>query len=346
MRLLFITRNFPPQTGGMEQYSWNLYRMLEQKTETDLLANTGNKRMLPIFLFRVFATLLFKGRRYSHIHLGDGVLAIAGLWAKLFSRARITITIHALDVTYDNPVYQAMIRFCLKRLDGVVCVSNYTKRECLARGVPANKCRVIPNGLDLTDMPTADNELTKSLINKFGLADKKVLVSVGRLIRRKGMRWFVREVMPVLPPEYELLIAGDGPDRKAIEAAIVEAQISSRVTLLGSVDAQTKACLYTLAELFVMPNIALDGDSEGFGISIIEAGFYGVPCIGARLQGIPDAVIDGKTGTLVKSGDAAGFRQAILDAGFDRNLVSETVRRQFDWSRLIDDYLEFFQLAG
>ena len=343
MRLLFITRNFPPQTGGMEQYSWNLYQMLRQKTGTDLLANTGGKFMLPLFMFRVFIVLVFKGRRYSHIHLGDGVLAIAGLWAGLFSRARITITIHALDVTYSNPVYQVLIRFCLKRLDGVICVSDFTKHECLVRGVPENRCRVIPNGLDLADMPAADSALTKQLVDRFELANKTVLLSVGRLIRRKGMRWFISEVLPGLPENYVLLIAGDGSERNAIQRVVNERQLISRVVLLGSVDAKTKACLYSIADIFVMPNVEIGGDSEGFGISIIEAGYYGTPCIGARLQGIPDAVIDGKSGTLVESGDAAGFRQAILDAKFDRTLVSEAVRQQFDWSRLIDDYMEFFQ---
>ena len=343
MRLLFITRNFPPQTGGMEQYSWNLYQMLRQKTGTDLLANTGGKFMLPLFMFRVFIVLVLKGRRYSHIHLGDGVLAIAGLWASLFSRARITITIHALDVTYNNPVYQVLIRFCLKRLDGAICVSNFTKRECLARGVTENRCRVIPNGLDLADMPVADDVLTKHLVDRFELANKKVLLSVGRLIRRKGMLWFISEVLPGLPEDYVLLIAGDGPERNTIQSVINERQLTSRVVLLGSVDSKTKACLYSFADIFVMPNIVIGGDSEGFGISIIEAGYYGTPCIGARLQGIPDAVIDGKTGTLVESGDATGFRQAILDARFDRTAVGEAVRQQFDWSRLIDDYMDFFQ---
>ena len=327
----------------MEQYSWNLYQMLRQKTGTDLLANTGGKFMLPLFMFRVFIVLVFKGRRYSHIHLGDGVLAIAGLWAGLFSRARITITIHALDVTYSNPVYQVLIRFCLKRLDGVICVSDFTKHECLVRGVPENRCRVIPNGLDLADMPAADSALTKQLVDRFELANKTVLLSVGRLIRRKGMRWFISEVLPGLPENYVLLIAGDGSERNAIQSVVNERQLISRVVLLGSVDAKTKACLYSIADIFVMPNVEIGGDSEGFGISIIEAGYYGTPCIGARLQGIPDAVIDGKSGTLVESGDAAGFRQAILDARFDRTAVGEAVRQRFDWSRLIDDYMDFFQ---
>jgi len=345
MHLLFITRNFPPQTGGMEQYSWNLYQALGKNTDAVLMANTGGKRRLPLFLLRVFAALVLKGHRYSHIHLGDGVLAIVGLWARLFSHARITITIHALDITYSNPVYQALIRFCLKRLDGVVCVSNFTRSECLARGVAGNRCRVIPNGLDLSDMPLADNTTKKNLIDQYGLANKKILLSVGRLIRRKGISWFISEVLPGLSEEYVLLVAGDGPERNAIERAIVDRQLMSRVVLLGSVDAGTKACLYSLANIFVMPNIEIDGDSEGFGISIIEAGFYGTPCIGARLQGIPDAVIDGETGTLVRSGDAAGFRRAILETKYERAAVSETVRRHFDWSRLIDDYLEFFQLT-
>ena len=327
----------------MEQYSWNLYRLLKQKTGTDLLANTGGKFMLPLFIFRVFIVLALRGHRYSHIHLGDGVLAIAGLWARFFSRARITITIHALDVTYSNPVYQALIRFCLKRLDGVICVSDFTKRECLARGVAESRCRVIPNGLDLAEMPVADDALTNRLVDRFELANKKILLSVGRLIRRKGMRWFISEVLPGLPEDFILLIAGDGSERNAIQSVINERQLTSRVVLLGSVDAKTKACLYSFADIFVMPNIEIGGDSEGFGISIIEAGYYGTPCIGARLQGIPDAVIDGKTGTLVESGDATGFRNAILDARFDRTAVSEAVRQQFDWSRLIDDYIEFFQ---
>jgi glycosyltransferase involved in cell wall biosynthesis len=343
MRLLFITRNFPPQTGGMEQYCWNLYRKLKERTDTELLANTGGKRLLPFFLLRVFVMIVFRGYRFSHIHLGDGVLAIVGVWAKLFSKARITITIHALDVTYNNRFYQWLIRCCLKRLDGVVCVSDFTRRECLARGVAADRCRVIPNGLDLDDMPVADNELVSRLVAQYKLDGKKVLLSVGRLIRRKGMHWFIEEILLALPVDYVLLIAGDGPERTAIEAAIADRQLSSRAFLLGKVDAPTKACLYSLADLFVMPNIQIGGDSEGFGISIIEAGFYGTACIGTRLQGIPDAVVEGKTGVLVNSGDTAGFRQAILDARFERSKVSETVRQHFDWSRLIDDYMDFLQ---
>jgi len=346
MRVLFITRNFPPQTGGMEQYSWNLYRTLKKKTGTDLLANIRGKMFLPFFMLKVFLVLVIRGRRYTHIHLGDGVLAIAGLWARLFSRAKISVTIHALDVTYTNPVYQALIRFCLKRLDEVICVSRYTKRECLARGVRENRCHVIPNGLELGDMPAADESLTKELVNRYELSNRKILLSVGRLIKRKGMPWFIGEVLPDLPDEYILLIAGDGPERNAIENIIAQRQLSSRVVLLGRVDSKTKACLYSLADLFVMPNIELNGDSEGFGISIIEAGYYGSPCIASRLQGIIDAVFEGKTGTLVESGNAAKFQHAILNAKFERSQVSEMVQQQFDWAKLIDRYLDIFQRTG
>ena len=212
----------------------------------------------------------------------------------------------------------------------------------MARGVPEEKCRVIPNGLELAELPKANTGRMSELVTEYELENKRVLLAVGRLIRRKGIRWFVSKVMPALPRDYVLLIAGNGPEKYVIESAIAEQGLSRRVFLLGSVDSRTKACLYSLAEIFVMPNIQLDGDSEGFGISIIEAGSYGTPCIGARLQGIPDAVIEGKSGSLVTAEDAPGFKQAIQGARFDRATVSETVRQHYDWSKLIADYMEFF----
>lgn len=342
MKLLFITRNFPPQVGGMEQYSKSLYQALRKHVDVDLRINKKGRSGLPLFFVGTAIWLLINGRKYSHIHFGDGVLAPLALWVKWFSFAKVSCTIHALDITYSNWLYQKIVPTFLRKLDKIICVSDYTRSQCVKRGIKESLTDVIPNGINLSDLVAKNPEQTDLLNKTFHLANRKTLVSVGRLIKRKGHAWFISEVMPLLPQNYVLLIAGDGPEKGHIQSVIKKYNLGERVHLLGLVNQQQKAALYTVADLFVMPNIKVDGDAEGFGISIIEATGFGTPCIASRLEGITNAIVEHQTGSLVESGNPHAFSEAILADNFDRNNVATITQATYDWESIVLKYLKTF----
>ncbi len=131
-----------------------------------------------------------------------------------------------------------------------------------------------------------------------------MLLTVGRLVKRKGAAWFVANVLPKLPEDVTYVVAGEGPDQANLDSAIASAGQGSRVLHLGVLEDDTRDALYRRADAFVMPNIVVPNDVEGFGLVSLEAAVRDTPVIAADLQGIPEAVHDGANGFLVPPGDA------------------------------------------
>jgi glycosyltransferase involved in cell wall biosynthesis len=92
--------------------------------------------------------------------------------------------------------------------------------------------------------------------------------------------------------------------------------------------------------MFIMPNITVPGDVEGFGIVAIEAGSCGLPVIASNLQGIRDAVLDGQSGILVEERNANAYMTAIQNMQLDREQIRTTVISTFNWATIYDQYYE------
>jgi glycosyltransferase involved in cell wall biosynthesis/SAM-dependent methyltransferase len=345
--LLLVARSYPPRIGGLERYAHDLHASMREIMDVELLENHRARWLLPMFALRVLWFILFR-RRFAHIHFCDGALAPVGLAARIVTGARVSITIHALDIIYARFMYQALVPPCVRRLDRVVCVSRFTRDECVRRGVDAGRCEVIPNGVPLPSAAVAGSAESGTVERRIGVAleGRTVLISICRLIPRKGIAWFVREVMPQLPERYVYVVAGEGPERAAIEREIIRQRLGERVVMIGNVGEAEKQRLFALAHLYVMPNLAVAGDAEGFGISIIEAGANGIAAVAARVDGIPDAIVEDRSGSLVPPGDAAAFAAAIVGADFSADEVRRAVMERFDWKVLRGRYLELFGGTG
>jgi len=178
-------------------------------------------------------------------------------------------------------------------------------------------------------------------------ADAFLLVTVGRQVRRKGFVWFIENVMPKLPDRVVFWLAGDGPERQSIEAAIKRTDLGKRVCCLGKISETQLVDLYRRGDLFVMPNIVVPGDMEGFGIVMLEAGACGLPTLAADLEGIRDVIDEGVNGWFAPTEDADAFAariQTLLDdpdslreAG-DR--TAEYVTSAFRWDTAAQRYLD------
>jgi phosphatidylinositol alpha-1,6-mannosyltransferase len=265
---------------------------------------------------------------------------------------RLAAIVHGLDVTDPNPAYQLAVRRLCKILDVVMPVSRATGDELVARGLAPNKVRVVPNAVDLSRFEgVSDQRGDANTVAVQGAPelpdDAFLIITVGRQVRRKGFAWFVDHVMPKLPDQVVFWLAGDGPERPEIDAAIARQRLGHRVRCLGKVSEEELVALYQRADLFIMPNIVVPGDMEGFGIVMLEAGACGLPTLAADLEGIRDVISEGVNGWFAPTGDADAFASRIETLLGDRRSLAEASRRTaehvkktFTWDKTAERYLE------
>ncbi|MBT8363845.1 MAG: glycosyltransferase family 4 protein [Deltaproteobacteria bacterium] len=343
-KILFITRNYPPKLGGLETYSYNLIREFEKcQHVTKIVLSKSNINLLWFLPYSLFKALFVTWRHsIRHIHLCDGLLSPIGILLKLVLGARVTVSIHGLDITYHNFFYQLLIPRCIARLDKIISVSRTTRSECKRRNIPVQKCVIIPNGIRPDDLYLSDSiDDLRSKLEKItgrALNDRKILVTVGRLVKRKGVSWFIDCVIPRLNSSYIYLVAGEGPEFYQIQQVVLRRKMESRVILLGRVSNDLRKILYNASDIFIMPNMTVANDIEGFGIAIIEAGSCGLPVVASNLQGIKDAVIDKKTGYLVDEGDIDGFLGRIRSMNLNKDDIRSYVTAKFNWTTIYRSY--------
>lgn len=346
MRILFLSRTFPPVVGGMERQNAAVAMGLRRFAKVDVIANRYGKKALPLFLPICLLRAIIRAPSADVIVLGDGVLGCVGwILKKLFPHKPVIGVIHGLDITYSNRLYERLWpNVFIRALDRIIAVSRATAGAATQRGIPENKIVVIPNGVEYVDEVQADSQILGDELGAL-ITNRKVLVTVGRLVERKGIRWFVDAVMPYLPLDYVYLIAGDGPEMEPIRKQVAAHGLADRVLLLGRVSEEAKCALFAMAHLFIQPNIPVDGDMEGFGLSVLEANSYGVPVLAARLEGLCDAVHEGRNGWLVTPGKSREYIEKIgqiFDDEAKLRCFGQTARtyckETFSWEHSINQY--------
>lgn len=258
--------------------------------------------------------------------------------------------VHGQDVTKPVAPYQRFVPKVFSALDRVMPVSGPTGEACAARGLPQDKIRVVHNGVQLDRFPTFEFPAGARAPHPFrsDLPDDAILLcSVGRQVKRKGFAWFIGNVMPELPENVHYWLGGDGPEGEAIQAAIDSNHLQHRVRLLGRLGDTELTDIYQSADLFVMPNIPVEGDMEGFGIVMLEAAINGLPTVAARLEGIKEVITDDQNGWFVESGDVRGYVDRITSLTGDRTALGalsmrarEHVATTFGWDAVASQYLK------
>lgn len=313
MKVLIVSRSYPPTLGGLEQQNFSLVQGISKLTEVGEIVNPYGKPLLPLFLPWCLLVLIMRINRYDVVLLGDGLLAIIAWIVKfIFPKKPIVCVAHGLDFTYKNRVYQQlwMKRFILS-IDHFIAVSQSTARQIVNRGIENSKITVIPNGSSLPKFSLVDRLTDVARLTGKDFNGKKILVTVGRLVKRKGVDWFVRNVMPRLDENIVYIVIGLGPEFSAIEQSIIEKSLQRKVLLYGHATEEIKWNLLSSADLYIQPNIQVDGDVEGFGISVLEANLAGLTVVASGLEGICDAVSHGNNGFLVESKNSAAFMEQI-----------------------------------
>jgi len=348
MKILFISRAYPPTVGGIETQNFELNRWLSKLADVTLIANKRGKDFLPVFLPYAFLKTLFIFPKYDVLLLGDGVLGIVGYLVKIFYRKPVVCVIHALDLTYKMKIYQKFwVGLFIKKSDKIITVGKEAIRIGTSKGMPEKKFFFIPNGVDTEKYVGNYSKTDLQKIIKTETEGKFFILTSGRLAKRKGVAWFIENVMPKLDENICYVVAGDGADKKNIERAVAKTNLQKRVILLGYVTDEARNILFNTCDLFVQPNIKIEGDAEGFGISVIEAASCMIPVIASCLEGLQDAIKDGQNGFLVESGNAeawtAKINEVLADDKFREEFGAKArqyVIDNYSWEKISKKYLE------
>lgn len=340
----------------MERFAFDLSDALGQKVELKKITWGGSNKwlpiVLPVFFLRAFFTLL-SDRGIEVIHMQDAVLAPIGWLLHVVLRKPYVVVAHGLDITFDNEFYQAVILPFVRKADMVISISTATKDEAIARGVNPSKSRVATLGThdDYGNPKPGREALAKEIGHD--LQGRKLLLTTGRLVKRKGVEWFIKAVLPGLVKKDAsvlYLVAGDGGEKEAVERTISSTKTQDNVILLGRVSDKVRSLLYQSCDIFVMPNIVVPGDMEGFGIVAHEAATAGLPVVASDLEGIADALSDGDNGILLKSKDAKAYTESIIQLLNDRKsrvAFGQKARRytlaHYSWGNIADQYVEIYE---
>lgn len=333
--LLFVTRKYPPGRGGMEEFAARLFAAYPGPKR--LVALRHGQALVPLLVAGAVVAAARGRGRVELVHLGDALLTpLAPLLGRL-ADAPVTATLHGLDTVRGLPGYRALLGVALRRMSGrLVAVSDYTAaRAATIHGVqPAT----ITNGVDVARFAAIRRTADPAACTRLGLPPSgPLVVTTGRLVRRKGVAWFITRVLPLLDPAVTYAVAGDGPDRRAVQAA---AAAAPGVVLLGPVSDATLAELYARADLFVAPNIPVADQPEGYGIAPAEAAAAGLAVVVSELEGLRDMARD--TGVpMAPAGDAAAWAAAVRAALADPASY-RAKRPPRSWEEVAGDYARFF----
>jgi phosphatidylinositol alpha-1,6-mannosyltransferase len=286
-------------------------------------------------LFLDSAWLILR-RRIRVLHAGKNLPE--GFIARLLSRVfRVPYVVYAhgeeITVFQRNPKLAPRLPAIYRDAAAVIVNSAFTRRLVEDLGVDPARVVVISPGVNAGEFAPRP---AAPLRARLGLEGKTVLLTVGRLQRRKGHDMVIAALPRILErfPDLVYVIAGEGEERESLERLALDRGVQRAVRFLGAVPQEDLPALYSLADIFIMANRAMPGgDVEGFGIVFLEAGAAEKPAIAGRSGGTADAVEDGVTGFLVDGESATEIAAAVERLAGDpalRSCMGECARRRVE----------------
>lgn len=327
MKTLLVTLEYPPFNGGVANYYANLGRYWPIGESFAVLDNSRNQLLAPASGFRIgprWFRAIWNLRRKAFSWGADYILVgqILPLGTATYALSllrpswRYGVFLHGLDLT--SAVRSSRKKFIsnliLNRADKVICANHYVARLA-SESFPAldeDKIVIVNPGV-ASDAPFIKPEMIEAFRQECQLRAKTVLLTVGRLVRRKGVDKTIA-ALALLPPDVlanlVYVIAGTGPEENYLKK-LVPPLLRDRVCFQGEISEEEKWKWLKACDIFIMPARHIAGDFEGFGIVYLEANICSKPVIAGQSGGVSDAVEDGRNGLLVDPDDPAAIAAAI-----------------------------------
>ena len=369
-KILIITNDFYPSKGGIQETIFGLAKQFNDRCVVFApyysgynIPNDGifnfsvvrtnglrQDRLVDKLLFLVFRRPLtflartvfeiqriIKKDRFSYILCGHITNMAIGLFVKWIMKIRLGVIVHGKEFLYTGiiaPFKRATARFLLSKSDIVFMSNSYVKEKLLGMGISEKRIVIIPFGVNFEKKPEVFNKDKKN--------GKKILLTVGRLVERKGHSNVIKALPIVIKtfPDIIYKIVGKGPMENMLRQLVKQMGLEKYVKFYGQVEDVVP--FYRECDVFVMPSRFVEekGDVEGFGLVYLEANFFGKPVIAGKSGGVSDAVIDGVTGLLVDPENPQEIANAITRLFKKPELAHklgkqgrERVINEFTWER-------------
>ncbi len=328
MKTLVVTNDFPPRPGGIQAFVHSLASRQPAdevvvfasswKGEAEFDAAQGFPVVRhPSSLMLPTRSVLRQARDIATAEGCDrvwfGAAAPLGLLAKPLRLERSVASTHGHEVGWAMlPGARQVLRRIGRDVDVVTYLGEFT-RSRLAPVIP--RLERLPSGVDTAVFRRGAGGA--AIRERHGLTGRPVVVSVSRLVERKGHDVLIR-ALPALRrrvPDATLLIVGGGPHRPTLERIARETGVADHVVLTGSVPWEQLPAHYDAGDVFAMPCRTRRAglEVEGLGIVFLEASATGLPVVAGRSGGSPDAVLEGETGHVVDGTNVHEVARAVGD---------------------------------
>lgn len=362
-KILCITNDFGPRAGGIETFVIGLIERLPHGTvivytssqgdtaayDGQWLSNFGvevirdrSKVLLPTPRVGRSVRALVRERGISKVFFGAA--APLGLLAKGLRRAgvrRIVALTHGHEVWWAKVFpFTLAIRRIGKYVDTLTYLGSFT-RNAIARSLSTrareSMVRIAP-GIDTSHFAPSDS--AEQLKKDLDLAGKRVIVSVGRLVHRKGQDTLIEALPEIVSafPDAHLLFVGVGPHLEHIHKRAIQLNVLQHISFVGRVQYSELPRFISVGEIFAMPSRSrLAGlEVEGLGIVYLEASACELPVIGGLSGGAPDAVLEGETGFAVDGLNPSAVAAGVIRLLEDPELAKAMGKRGRQW--IIDEW--------
>lgn len=366
---LFITNDFPPRPGGIQTYVYELVRRFDPAKVTVLTSSwpgaeqfdqaqpfkvvrANTSVLLPTISTFKLAKQIVEANSIDQVIFGAS--APLGLLAnslrKLGVRKIVAFT-HGHEVGWaKTPITKQLLRKIAKDVDHLTYLTEYTKQRIL-NGLPDQTLKKMHQLL-----PAVDSELFNpsncaagaNLRSQIGFANRPVIVSVSRLMARKGHDQLIKALPAIQQkiPNTALVIVGDGPYRNKLEKLTNKLKLRNDVYFAGKVPYPDLPSWYAVGDIFVMPcrTRLASWDVEGLGIVYLEASATGLAVISGDSGGAPEAVLQSKSGFVVAGKNLSELVEQSVKLLSDQQLRAQMgkfgrnwVTQEWNWDNRVLD---------
>ena len=354
---LILTRNFPPEIGGIQNLMYGLTKSLSKLNIVKVFADYHENYLnfdnnVNFSIERIGGPKLLRKYRKSYLinefikNNKNVSCIIADHWKSLelinTSKKKICL-IHSKEINHEKGSRQnKRLTDILNNVDHVISNSIFTKNLAINMGVNENKIDVINPGVDaVKEISKKDLDQAEKIFN--GKSNR--LITVSRFDKRKNHEKVIMAIrnLKELYPNIIYICIGYGNEEENLKKLVNELNLNNHVIFLKNVETELKNALIFKSNIFVMPSIIHNKSVEGFGIAYIEAAQYGIPSIGGKDGGASDAIIHEKTGLICDGNNLEEIYSSIdkmlkdhkyKEYGKEAKKFSEN----FYWDKIIKNY--------
>lgn len=357
-KILLVTNDFGPRAGGIETFVIGLLERIKGHEVTVFTSQQGDtsvydQQWIDKFGVRVIrdqSKILLPSWRVTRAakkivaakNIDVVVFGAAAPLALMSPSLRKSGVKKIIALTHGHEVWWAKIfpfRLAIKRIgknvDHLTYLGEFTRQAIskpLTRKSATDMVKIAP-GIDTAHFIPQPDAMQKR--KELGLQDKKIIISVGRLVHRKGQDNLIQAMPAVLKkiPNAHLLLVGEGPYRKHLEKLVMKSSLEQNVTFAGRIMYDRLPSYLSAADLFAMPSRSrfFGLEVEGLGIVYLEASACGIPVVAGNSGGAPDAVLEGVTGLCVDGTNIEQITAAIVEICSDAERASHMGAAGRNW---------------